>query len=563
MVHSRWSTCPLSAPTLTPSTALGSVAGVSDQRATTQEVRRPFHAAMLAVGHLGLVLTLTAGCGTQPHTDPKPNSDAPHRTPTTPEQPAAAPGVVGVVDNGYPLLGSPPGFEPWPSVAGLDGTFDVAPVVLTKPIPDEVRLLVVPLLNALDQPRLDALGAAIDSGIPAIIIADPFALKWLEPDNPSGWGSSADMVRMRAHNIGSEGDAMGLLRDYGVDWDDQSVLEQDRQPERFRLVDVVQVSPVGPGGAGLRDVAAIYPGRLEATAGDFEPLLVASRRVVSRPAAFNNTSGGVEFDDRGRAVPLAGPVVFAARTSGEGRGDVTVIADQDVFADPSQSEQASEMLVRLAAPYVEPFRPAAVGIGAPLLPVDPLEVASIELVERSPGSDVEAVKNADTDPYASVFAGDARRARAFAHREGRWGIQRFLRLERVTQGWALDTGRVRRVEFPEPISRLLRAFARAKLKEAPAPKAQSQESKEGAKQDPPATLRVVMRDAQGRRLADAVLETASDGLTNVRIRGSDQRFVVSLAFESDLKAFEKELEPSLWKDSERGIDLGDFGLIGN
>jgi hypothetical protein len=502
-----------------------------------------------------LALQLALGCGTQPPTDALPKLDAP-----TAHQPHAAPtGAIGVVDGGYPLFGSPPSYLPWPSAEGLERSFDVTPVVLTKPIPEGVRLLVVPLINALDKPRLDALAAAIDSGMPAIIIADPFALKWLEPESPSGGASGAETMRMRAHNVGSEGDAMGLLRSYGVDWDDRSVLEQVRQPRTDRYVDVVQVSPVRPGGAGLRDVVAIYPGRLEPMGGDFEPLLVAWGDVVSKPSAFNYDSGGdLEFEDEGRSTPLEGPVVLAARTSGEGRGDVTVIADQDLFADPLQSKEASEMLVRLAAPYVEPFRPVAATVGAPLLPVDPSEVASIELVDRSPGPEIEAAKTVDTKPYNAVFVGSARDALAQAKREGRWGIQRIVRLHRTNEGWALDTGWVREVETSAPVSRLLQAFSQAKLAEPPASNTQPHNPNEG----PPATLRVVMRDAQGRRVADVVLDNAGDDPMRLRVRGTAQRFVAALDFESNLDAFEKQLEPAFWKDAERPLDLGDYGIIG-
>ncbi len=512
---------------------------------------------MRTVRCFGALLALVIGCGGgQPPFGAHPKQDVPSATRAA-SPPSPSPGVIGVVDGGYPIFGAPPSFEPWPAAAGLEQSFDVAPVSLDDPIPEAVGLLLVPLINALDQSRLDALASAIDSGIPAIIIADPFSLQWLEPAYPPGRSYGTDLKRMRAHNVGSEGDAVGLLRAYGFEWDELSVLEQTRQPRNERLVDIVEVRPANAGD-GLPELVGIYPGRLQSKDDRFEPLLIAPSEVVSKPAAFHHPGGEVEFDDSGPPTSLEPPVVFAARTSATGRADVTVIADQDLFADPLQGERTSDLLAQLAGRHIQPTKRASFDVGARLLAVDPSAVASIELVERSPGVEVEAAREADTDPYSAAFVGSARRARARAERDGHWAIQRWIRLRRSQEQWVLDSGDDRDVESPAPVSRLLQAFVEAKLMAVPRPTAPAETPREG----PPSTLRVVMRDATGSTLLDVVLEPSTDEPVVLRARGSERRFAASLDFESDLETFEKSLRPSVWKDRGGSIELGEYGVVG-
>ena len=249
----------------------------------------------------------------------------------------------------------------WRIVDELRKQYEVRTLNPNTDVPDDVDVLIVPQLSSTSQAQLDVIRKYVDAGRPALLTIDPLPLFDLRvaPTEP--------MINKSGGGFGGgpppepKGDYKGLLRDFGVVWDDTKVLYDTYNPHpTFRDVPphVIFVTERPDGTApfqdadpivdGLSEVVVLFAGEIqpaEGHEGEFVPLL-----ETGRTAGFNRFD---EMVQRHMLFGLSGPIIprtrspidgqnhlIAARVAGgaaSGEGakprNLIVIADLDLFGD--------------------------------------------------------------------------------------------------------------------------------------------------------------------------------------------------------------------------------------
>jgi ABC-2 type transport system permease protein len=260
----------------------------------------------------------------------------------------------------------------WRIVDELRKQYDVRSLNPKQPVPEDVDVLFVPQLPSSGQDELDNIRSYVEAGRPALITVDPFPLfdirtspkeEKLPPPGQQGgmFGGGGGPPSE------PKGDYKALLRDIGVEWDDEKVLTDSYNPHPTLEQVPRQIVFVGPrqdgtnsltGDAtvdGLTEIVMMFGGELKPAAGwqdKFTPLLSAGptsgsslfEAMVQRHPLFGIQGpmpprpGKLE-DGRDAVTPPDGkPKVMAARVKGGGNGEtkdrnVVVIADLDLFGN--------------------------------------------------------------------------------------------------------------------------------------------------------------------------------------------------------------------------------------
>lgn len=414
--------------------------------------------------------------------------------------------VVGIVDGGPWMGGGPPRHPTWRVIAALDERYDIAPVDLERGIPQGVGLLLVPLLSSLTQPQLDRLRVAIDGGMPAIVIADPFPLvdmrllpsePLVDENAPTDFGGSTELPPPK-------GDAVGFLAVLGIAWRDDRVLV-GREPLGLAPDEVVVADVATP----LRGPLVLaWSGALAPMGGTRLDELVTTRRsAFSRPSeeyiALHPLFGPqlvpqietVAPSERATDRPSA--VVIATRP----RGELLVVADLDVFSDQffkhelalaGSREETTKMSIGnaslLDALVARTLRAGHASI-PPTAGTPVLERAAIEHIVE-----IDVVTRTELPPVPS----DTEQGPPAP-------IVEWLRLGKHPDGWRVQTRTSVRADDLR-VDALLAALANARWESPPAG---------AASLDDPSTIatskavRVVARDARGETVVDVLL--ALDG----------------------------------------------------
>ncbi|MFO0635193.1 MAG: Gldg family protein [Nannocystaceae bacterium] len=261
----------------------------------------------------------------------------------------------------------------WRIVDELKKQYEIRSINPKQPIQEDIDLLLVPQLSSCAQDELDNVRAYVDAGRPALLTVDPFPLFDIrtspkeEKLPPPGQGGG-----MFGGGGGPpaepKGDYLGLLRDVGVEWDDEKILSDSYNPHPSLDQVPKQIVFVGPrqDGSnsltgrdvtvdGLTEIVMMFGGELRPAAGwqdKFTPLLEAGptsgwalfEAMVQRHPLFGIQGpipprpGKLE-DGRLAMAPADGkPKVMAARIKGGGDGEkkdknLIVIADLDLFGN--------------------------------------------------------------------------------------------------------------------------------------------------------------------------------------------------------------------------------------
>ncbi|HWB81872.1 MAG TPA: Gldg family protein, partial [Nannocystaceae bacterium] len=260
----------------------------------------------------------------------------------------------------------------WRIVDELRKQYDVRSLNPKQPVPEDVDVLFVPQLSSCSQDELDNVRSYVEAGRPALLTVDPFPLfdirtspkedKLPPPGQQGGMfgGGGGPPAEPK-------GDYKGLLRDVGVEWDDEKILSDSYNPHPTLEQVPRQIVFVGPrqdgsnslGGDpsvdGLTEIVMMFAGQLTAAPGwqdKFVPLLQTGPTagsalfdaMVQRHPLFGVQGpipprpGKLE-DGRDAVTPPDGkPKVLAARVKGGGTGEtkdrnVVVIADLDLFGN--------------------------------------------------------------------------------------------------------------------------------------------------------------------------------------------------------------------------------------
>lgn len=262
----------------------------------------------------------------------------------------------------------------WRIVDELRKQYDVRSLNPKQPVPEDVDVLFVPQLPSCGQDELDNVRSYIEAGRPALLTVDPFPLfdirtspreEKLPPPGQQG-GMFGGQGGPPAE---PKGDYKALLRDVGVDWDDEAIVSDSYNPHPTLEQVPRQIVFVGPrqdgsnsltgdpSVEGLTEIVMMFAGELKPVPGwqdKFKPLLSAGPTsgialfdaMVQRHPLFG-VQGPMParptLEDGRQAVfpPDGKPKVLAARIKGGGTGgeggtkdrNVVVIADLDLFGN--------------------------------------------------------------------------------------------------------------------------------------------------------------------------------------------------------------------------------------
>lgn len=260
----------------------------------------------------------------------------------------------------------------WRIVEELRKQYEVRSLNPKQPVPEDVDVLFVPQLPSCSQDELDNVRAYIEAGRPTLLTIDPFPLfdvrtspreEKLPPpgqQNPmmGGGGPPAE----------PKGDYKALLRDTGIEWEDDRILSDEYNPHPTLDQVPPQIMFLGPreDGSnsltgrdpsvdGLTEIVAMFAGQVTPAPGwqdKFTPLLETGPKsgwalfesMVDRHPLFGINGPmpprpGLTDDGREKVVPPDGkPKVMAARIRGGAEGEkkdrnVVVIADLDLFGN--------------------------------------------------------------------------------------------------------------------------------------------------------------------------------------------------------------------------------------
>ena len=247
--------------------------------------------------------------------------------------------VVGVLRTDAPLMGD---FDmqarrqqpAWRIVDELRKQYEVRSLNPTAAIPSDVDVLLVPQLSSLGQEALDMVKAYVDGGRPALIAVDPLPLFDIrlapsEPKLPTG-GQGGGMFGQQQAPSEPKGDYAGLLRHFGVVWQESRILYDTYNPHPTfsEVPDHVIFVTERPDGAdpfedadpvveGLEEVVVLFGGEIEPAQG---------KEDVFTPLLSTGTSAGFNmFDDmvqRHMLFGLQGPVIPRQRSPIDGKTHV-------------------------------------------------------------------------------------------------------------------------------------------------------------------------------------------------------------------------------------------------
>jgi len=255
----------------------------------------------------------------------------------------------------------------WPVVAELKKQYEVVQLEAGAEIPGDIAALMVALPSSLSQPKLDALLATVESGVPTLLLVDPLPVvdMALAPAEQPG-AQTNPFMRQQAPPPEPKGDIQGFLAKLGVRWDSSAIVWDLYNPHPDLAHLPAEIVFVGAGNENLsafnRDHAAssalqelvlLYPGYITAAAGsknEFLPL-VASGHVsgsVQFGQLVQRSFFGVQLNSRLPHTPNDETYTLAAHVKGAAPAAVTEAsndASADVPAEPAAERLPIDVIV--------------------------------------------------------------------------------------------------------------------------------------------------------------------------------------------------------------------------
>jgi ABC-2 type transport system permease protein len=182
----------------------------------------------------------------------------------------------------------------WGVVDELKKQYEVVRLQPGAEIADDIDGLLVALPSSLPQGGLDALGDAIESGIPTLLLVDPLPIVniSLAPSERAG-AQMNPFMRQQAPPPEPKGNVQAFLARLGVRWDSGAVVWDTYNPHPDLAHLPPEVVFVGPGNdnpqafspddassSGLQELVLLYPGHVAEAANakrSFTPLVTSGR----------------------------------------------------------------------------------------------------------------------------------------------------------------------------------------------------------------------------------------------------------------------------------------------
>jgi ABC-2 type transport system permease protein len=222
----------------------------------------------------------------------------------------------------------------WGVVEELKKQYEVVRLQPGAEIEDDVDGLLVALPSSLPQDDLDALGDAIESGIPTLLLVDPLPIVniGLAPSERAG-AQMNPFMRQQAPPPAPKGNVQAFLARLGVRWDSAAVVWDTYNPHPDLAHLPPEVVFVGPGNenpqafnpddassSGLQEVVLLYPGHLAEAKNakrSFTPLVASGQGsgLLLYPQLVQRSFFGVQLNQRLPHQPDEGTYVLAARVT--------------------------------------------------------------------------------------------------------------------------------------------------------------------------------------------------------------------------------------------------------
>lgn len=255
--------------------------------------------------------------------------------------------VVGVLRTDVPIMGdfdiqSRQQTPAWAIVEELKKQYEVRSLSAATDIPTDVDVLIIPQLPSLAQEELDKVKTYVDAGKPAMITVDPYPAFNIRmsprEDKPPPPGQGGGGMFGQQQPSAPKGDYRGFLESIGVDWADDQIVNDSKNPHPNlpgvppEVVFVTErpdgtkpFENVDPAVDGFEEVVVIYGGTLQKDDefdGTFTPLLLTGLKsgitmwhdMVSKHPFFGtsprrggparrSTEGSCVLDPEAKLVP--------------------------------------------------------------------------------------------------------------------------------------------------------------------------------------------------------------------------------------------------------------------
>lgn len=245
----------------------------------------------------------------------------------------------------------------WPVVEELKKQYEVVRLQPGAVIPSDLDGLLVVLPSSLPQGEMDTLAAAIQNGLPTLLLDDPLPVinVSLAPSEPPG-GNTNPFMRNQAPQI-PKGDIQGMLAKFGINWDSAKIVwdTYNPHPDLAHLPPEVVFVGTGNGNASafspdspvtrpLQEMVFLYPGEVEKPAEgalQFRPLLATGKASGSFPYAqmVQRDFFGVQLNRDLPHRPDDAEYLLAAEVLGSAPGSAAPVADGS-STDPSSQDKA-------------------------------------------------------------------------------------------------------------------------------------------------------------------------------------------------------------------------------
>jgi ABC-2 type transport system permease protein len=228
----------------------------------------------------------------------------------------------------------------WGVVEELRKQYEVVQIQPGSEIADDVEGLMVALPSSLAQDGMDALGDAIESGIPTLLLVDPLPIVNLSlaPSERAG-AQMNPFMRQQAPPPEPKGNVRDLLARLGVRWDSAAVVWDTYNPHPDLAHLPPEVVFVGAGNenpdafnadelasSGLQELVLLYPGHLDEAAfsdRSFTPLVGSgpASGLFMYPQLVQRSFLGTQLNQNLRHQPDDRSFVLAARVTGHTGGE--------------------------------------------------------------------------------------------------------------------------------------------------------------------------------------------------------------------------------------------------
>lgn len=272
---------------------------------------------------------------------------------------------VGIISTGLNVLGGMDfqamrSSPEWSVVGELRKQYEVESVDPDLSIDPDLDALLVLQPSTLSEAQMDTVGAAIEAGMPALLLVDPLPIVDVSqaPSAQGGDGGLAALLGGASPPPSDNGDIGAFLRRLGVQWNSAEIAwdAYNPHPDLAQLAEEIVFVGAGngndaafnradPASGALEELVFLYPGHIAPAAGsdlDFEPLVRSGFVSGALPyfQLVQQTLFGLQLNPSPPHVPDNDDFVVAAHVRGS-RAAASGTSDAGSGAGESDPEEAA------------------------------------------------------------------------------------------------------------------------------------------------------------------------------------------------------------------------------